>query len=335
MLYLDYSRKEGEWIPNKYGGRENIEAMNFLKKFNEIIHEEYPGILTFAEESTSWPMVSRPTSIGGLGFGLKWNMGWMNDILEYISKEPVHRKYHHNDLTFSLIYAFSENFILPFSHDEVVHGKGAMLNKMPGDLWQKLANLRLLYAFMYAHPGKKLLFMGCEIGQWDEWDCHKSVDWHLEQYESHQKMLTYVRTLNHHYRECTALHTLDFSHEGFEWIDFHDVENCVVSFVRKGVDPDDIVVAIFNFTPLPRQNYRLGFPGPGHYEEFFNSDAAEFGGSNVRNPEPLHAEEAPWGSMQYSSAITLPPLGAVYFRSVARPSSQSTSEINRRNKGKE
>lgn len=322
MLYLDYSRKAGEWIPNEYGGRENLGAVDFLKTFNQIIHEEHPGILTFAEESTAWPMVSRPTYVGGLGFGLKWNMGWMNDILEYISKDSVHRKYFHHHLTFSLNYAFSENFILPFSHDEVVHGKRSMLNKMPGDVWQKLANLRLLYAFMYAHPGKKLLFMGCEFGQWDEWDCQKSLDWHLLQWESHRQIADLIRTLNYLHRDCAALHALDFSWEGFEWVDFHDTDNCVVSFIRRGEDPDDRVIAIFNFTPVPRQGYRLGVPGPGQYEEFFNSDASEFGGSNVRNPEPLTAEEAPWGNMKHSFAITLPPWGALYFRSVAQTPSR-------------
>jgi 1,4-alpha-glucan branching enzyme len=322
MLYLDYSRKAGEWIPNEYGGRENLGAVDFLKTFNQIIHEEHPGILTFAEESTAWPMVSRPTYVGGLGFGLKWNMGWMNDILEYISKDSVHRKYFHHHLTFSLVYAFSENFILPFSHDEVVHGKRSMLNKMPGDVWQKLANLRLLYAFMYAHPGKKLLFMGCEFGQWDEWDCQKSLDWHLLQWKSHRQIADLIRTLNYLHRDCAALHALDFSWEGFEWVDFHDTDNCVVSFIRRGEDPDDRVIAIFNFTPVPRQGYRLGVPGPGQYEEFFNSDASEFGGSNVRNPEPLTAEEAPWGNMKHSFAITLPPWGALYFRSVAQTPSR-------------
>lgn len=314
MLYLDYSRAAGEWIPNQFGGRENLEAVDFIKKFNEIVHKEYPGFLTFAEESTAWPMVSRPTSSGGLGFGYKWNMGWMHDTLEYISKDPVYRRYHHHTITFSMIYAFNENFILPFSHDEVVHGKGSMLSKMPGDLWQKFANLRLLYAYMWAHPGKKLLFMGQEIGQWNEWNCMSSMDWHLTQYDSHRKLSDFMAKLNEVYRTIPALHTIDFSWEGFEWIDLHDQDNSLLSFMRKGRNPDDVVVCAFNFTPVPRVTYRLGVPRPGAYEQVLNSDADAFGGSNAACMTTVDAEERDWQGQKYSIGIALPPLGAVFFR---------------------
>lgn len=314
MLYLDYSRKEGEWVPNQYGGRENLEAVDFLKKFNEIIHGEYPGFLTFAEESTAWPMVSRPTYIGGLGFDFKWNMGWMHDTLVYISKEPVHRKYHHHELTFSLIYAFTENFILPFSHDEVVHGKGSMLSKMPGDLWQKFANLRTLYAYMFAHPGKKLLFMGCEFGQWREWNHHESLDWHLLDYDSHKKLEFLVQELHRVYRECPALHEVDFSWEGFEWLDLHDWEQSIISFFRRGKDPNEIVACVLNFTPVPRHGYRIGVPLPGVYEEVLNTDADKFGGSNVVNSPTTHSDDIPWMGRPYSVPLTVPPLGGVYLR---------------------
>jgi 1,4-alpha-glucan branching enzyme len=314
MLYLDYSRQPGEWIPNKFGGNENLEAIEFIKKFNEIIHREYPGFLTFAEESTSWPMVSRPVYLGGLGFDLKWNMGWMHDILLYMSKECVHRQYHHNDLTFSLHYAWTENFILPFSHDEVVYGKRSMIDKMPGDTWQKFANLRLLYSFMWTHPGKKLLFMGCEFAQWNEWNYQESLHWHLLDESLHRQMLDLVSTLNGIYRERPELHQIDFSHEGFEWIDFHDVQQSIISFIRRGVHEEDFTVCAFNFTPLPREGYRVGVPRPGIYREIFNSDAAPFGGSNVINPAPLPADTSPWGSQPYSVQVTLPPLGAVFLR---------------------
>jgi 1,4-alpha-glucan branching enzyme len=314
MLYLDYSRQEGEWIPNRYGGRENLEAVDFLKKFNEIIHREYPGFLTFAEESTAWPMVSRPTYLGGLGFDIKWNMGWMHDTLEYFCKDPVHRKYHHHNITFSLLYAFSENFILPFSHDEVVHGKGAMLSKMPGDLWQKFANLRLLYMYMFAHPGKKLLFMGDEVGQWREWNYRESVDWHLLQYDSHKKLQTLVRDMHRIYKEMPALHQIDFSGEGFQWIDLHDWEQSVISFIRRGRDPRDMVVCICNFTPVPRNDYRLGMPEPGVYEEILNSDAEKYGGGNVVNTTPLQTEDIPWMGRLCSIPVTVPPLGVVWLK---------------------
>ncbi len=314
MLYLDYSRKEGEWIPNQYGGRENLEAVSFLKKFNEIVHQDYPGFLTFAEESTAWPMVSRPTYLGGLGFDFKWNMGWMHDTLEYISKEPVYRKFHHHEITFSMIYAFSENFILPFSHDEVVHGKGSMLSKMPGDMWQQFANLRLLYAYMCAHPGKKLLFMGSEFGQWREWNHHESLDWHLLQYESHQKLSQLVGELNRLYRDNLALHQVDFSWEGFEWIDLHDWEQSILSFIRRGKDPQDTIVCVFNFTPVPRHQYRVGTTLPGAYEQILNTDSDLFGGSNVQNPHIINSENVAWQGKYHSIPLTLPPLGAVFYR---------------------
>jgi len=314
MLYLDYSRKEGQWVPNQFGGRENLEAVAFLKRFNELMHGEYPGVITLAEESTAWPMVSRPTYLGGLGFTFKWNMGWMHDTLEYFAKEPVHRKYHHNHLTFSLLYAFTENFILPFSHDEVVHGKRSMLDKMPGDLWQKFANLRLLYAYMWAHPGKKLLFMGSEFGQWNEWNCHESLDWHLTQWESHWKLQHLCRDLNRLYKTIGALHQIDFSWDGFQWIDLHDSDQSTISFLRKGRKPGDVVACVFNCTPVPRQGYRLGVPGPGLYREIFNSDSEAYGGSNLGNAGAVEAEPWAWQGQPYSVLITLPPLGGLYLR---------------------
>jgi 1,4-alpha-glucan branching enzyme len=318
MLYLDYSREDGEWIPNEYGGRENLPAVDFLKRFNEIIHEQYPGITTFAEESTAWPMVSRPTYLGGLGFDFKWNMGWMHDTLEYFSKEAVHRKYHHNNITFSLLYAFSENFILPFSHDEVVHGKRSMLDKMPGDAWQKFANLRLLYSYMYAHPGKKLVFMGCEIGQWNEWNFQSSVEWNLLDFEPHRRLKDCLATLNNFYRDLPEMHKIDFSWDGFEWIDFHDSDQSIVSFIRKTQQDasTEHTACVYNFTPVPRHNYRLGVPAHGRYEEIYNSDSTEFGGSGVNNGGAVYSEPTPWQGQAFSICVTLPPLGACYFRHV-------------------
>ncbi|NLG33972.1 MAG: 1,4-alpha-glucan branching protein GlgB [Lentisphaerae bacterium] len=314
MLYLDYSRNEGEWIPNKYGGRENLEAVDFLKKFNELIHVEYPGFLTFAEESTAWPMVSRPVYLGGLGFDLKWNMGWMNDTLDYMHKNPLFRKYHHHEMTFSLIYAFNENFILPFSHDEVVHGKGSMLSKMPGDMWQQFANLRLLYAFMFAHPGKKLTFMGMEFGQWREWQHNESLDWHLLQYDSHSGLQRLARDLNAMLKGFACLHQIDFSWEGFEWIDLNDWENSTLFTLRKGKSPDDLMVCGFNFTPVPREGYRMGVPHMGTYEEVLNTDATIYGGSGMGNSRFVRAEPQEWQSRAQSIPVTIPPLGAVFFR---------------------
>jgi 1,4-alpha-glucan branching enzyme len=314
MLYLDYSRQPGEWLPNQFGGNENLEAVAFIKQFNEVVHREYPDVLTFAEESTAWPQVSRPTYLGGLGFDLKWNMGWMHDMLEYMSKDPVHRRYHHNTLTFSLLYAFTENFVLPFSHDEVVHGKGAMLSKMPGDDWQKFANLRALYGYMYAHPGKKLLFMGGEIGQRSEWNHDWQLDWPLLDHDFHRKLQAYVKALNKLYVEQPALHQVDFSWEGFQWIDFHDVDQGVVSFVRRAHDPADIILAAANFTPVPREGYRLGVPAPGFYREIFNSDSALYGGGNMGNEGGRSSEPTPWQGQQHSISLTVPPLAVVFFK---------------------
>ncbi|HRE25206.1 MAG TPA: 1,4-alpha-glucan branching protein GlgB [Anaerolineales bacterium] len=314
MLYLDYSRNSGEWVPNKFGGRENLEAVDFLKRFNELVHQEHPDVLTFAEESTSWPMVSRPVYLGGLGFDLKWNMGWMHDILEYIQKDPVYRRYHHNALTFSLIYAFTENFILPFSHDEVVHGKRSMLHKMPGDDWQRFANLRALYAFMYAHPGKKLLFMGSEFGQFNEWNAQTGLDWHWLDRDLNHRLLAFVRDLNALYRAEPALHEVDFDWEGFEWIDFRDVDNSIVSLVRRARNRDDLVIVAANYTPIPREGYRIGVPRAGFYREILNSDSVHYGGGNLGNSGGLAAEPQPWQNQPYSLKVTIPPLGVVYLK---------------------
>ena len=273
MLYLDYSRKAGEWVPNKFGGRENLEAIDFIRRFNELVHAEAPGVLTIAEESTSWPMVTRPTYMGGLGFDLKWNMGWMHDMLSYMEKDPIYRRYHQNQVTFSLIYAFHENFILPFSHDEVVHLKRSMLDKMPGDVWQKYANVRALYAYMIGHPGKKLIFMGGEFGQWSEWNEARSLDWHLLDWEDHRQLQSYVRDLGRLYRDEPSLYEVDSSWEGFQWIDFADAESSIISFVRRSKDPADTLVFVCNFTPQPHVGYRIGLPIAGYYEEMLNSDA--------------------------------------------------------------
>ncbi len=314
MLYLDYSRNEGEWVPNIYGGRENLEAIDFIKKFNEITHQYFPGILTIAEESTAWAGVSKPVYLGGLGFDMKWNMGWMHDMLEYISKEPVHRKYHQHDLTFGLLYAFTENFVLVLSHDEVVHGKRSMLDKMPGDMWQKFANLRLFYGYMYAHPGKKLLFMGGEIGQWNEWNFDQSLDWHLTQYRQHNRLQKYVQDLNRLYCSEPALYEVDFHYLGFDWIDFHDAENSVVSFIRYSKKRDDYIVVVCNFTPVPRFTYRVGVPEKCYYREILNSDSREYWGSNLGNAGGVHAEETPWNGKPCSINIIIPPLSVLYFK---------------------
>jgi 1,4-alpha-glucan branching enzyme len=315
MLYLDYGRKEGEWIPNEYGGRENLEATAFLRRFNEVVYQESPGVQTIAEESTAWPMVSRPTYLGGLGFGLKWDMGWMHDTLEYMTKDPIYRKYHHNNLTFRLIYAFFENFILPLSHDEVVHGKGSLLGKMPGDDWQKFANLRLLLGYMYAQPGKKLLFMGGEIGQWREWAHDESLEWHLLDYSPHLGLKRWVEELNGFYRSQPALYELDFDLAGFEWIDCNDVDHSVVSLMRKGRSPDNLIVVICNFTPTTQSNYRIGVPQPGFWRELLNSDAREYGGSGQGNLGGVDAAPIPLHGRPYSLTITLPPVSAVFFKS--------------------
>ncbi|MEK7773867.1 MAG: 1,4-alpha-glucan branching protein GlgB, partial [Deltaproteobacteria bacterium] len=293
MLYLDYSRKEGEWIPNEYGGRENIEAIHFIKSLNEAVYHEFPDVQTAAEESTAWPMVSRPTYLGGLGFGMKWNMGWMHDTLKYFSKDPLYRKYYHNQLTFSIWYAFSENFVLPLSHDEVVHGKGSLIGKMHGDEGQRFANLRTLYGYMYTHPGKKLLFMGCEFGQVKEWVHEESLEWHVLQYPLHRGLLNWVKDLNRLYRSEPALHDLDFEDAGFEWIDFHNWEESVISYIRKGRTTGDTILAVCNLTPVARHNYRIGVSAGGYWKEMLNSDASEYGGNGLGNLGGVNAENVP------------------------------------------
>ncbi len=314
MLYLDYSRKPGEWVPNRYGGNENLEAVDFVKRFNELTHQRHPGTLTAAEESTAWPAVSRPTYLGGLGFSLKWNMGWMHDTLLYFSKDPVFRKYHHNNLTFSLLYAFNENFVLVLSHDEVVHGKRSLLAKMPGDVWQQFANLRALYGLMYAHPGKKMLFMGGEFGQWIEWNSNQSLDWHLLDYEPHRKLRELVRDLNRLYRSEPALHQVDFDWTGFEWVDFQDVENSVIAFLRRARNRDDYVLVVCNFTPVPRSNYRVGVPREGWHRELLSTDALDYGGGGISNQPGRQAEARPWHNQPCSLELTLPPLGVVILK---------------------
>ena len=314
MIYLDYSRQPGEWIPNQYGGNENLEAIDFLKRFNEVLHSTHPGVLTIAEESTAWTGVSRPTYLGGLGFSLKWNMGWMNDTLRYFSKDPIHRKYEHDNLTFSLLYAFTENFILVLSHDEVVHGKRSLLDKMPGDFQQRFANLRALYGYMYGHPGKKLLFMGGEIGQWWEWNHDESVHWHLLQYESHHGLQRYVRDLNRLYQSEPALYEVDFDYHGFEWIDFRDAEGSIISFIRRGKDPEDFLVFVYNFTPVARMGYRVGVPKGGFYKEVMNSDSGSYWGGNMGNFGGIWAEDVPWHGRVSSLSLAIPPLSMVVMK---------------------
>ena len=318
MLYLDYSRKEGEWMPNKYGGRENLEAIAFLRRFNEEVYKSYPDVQTIAEESTAWPMVSKPTYVGGLGFGIKWDMGWMHDTLVYITKDPIYRKYHHNDLTFRMLYAFTENFILPLSHDEVVHGKSSLLGKMPGDDWQKFANLRLLLGYMYAQPGKKLLFMGAELGQWREWHHDESLDWHLLEYQRHTEIKKWVEDLNRLYRSEPAIYELDCEPAGFEWIDGSDVKHSVISFTRKGKSTGDIVLIVCNFTSMTHFNYRVGAPHSGFWTELLNSDAKQYGGSGQGNLGGVKAATVPWHGRPYSLNITVPPLATVFFKSNGR-----------------
>jgi len=312
MLYLDYSREPGEWVPNCFGGRENLDAIYFLKRFNEVSYERFPGIITIAEESTAWPGVSRPTYLGGLGFGFKWNMGWMHDLLNYMGLDPIHRRFHQGSITFALLYAFHEHFILVLSHDEVVHGKGALLGKMPGDMWQKFANLRMFYGLMWAHPGKKLLFQGGEFGQWDEWRYNQSLDWHLTKFPLHAGISSLVRQLNFLYQTYPALYELDDSHAGFEWIDFHDTENSVIAFLRKSAD-GQILVFIMNGTPVVRSGYRIGVPHEGFYREVLNTDSEDYGGSNVGNRGGLSADPIPWQGREHSIQIELPPLAMVGF----------------------
>jgi 1,4-alpha-glucan branching enzyme len=314
MLYLDYSRENGEWIPNCFGGRENLEAIHFLKEFNERVHGEFPGVLTVAEESTAYPGVSRPTFVGGLGFSLKWNMGWMNDTLRYMRKDPIHRRYHHGELTFSLIYAFTENFMLPLSHDEVVHGKGALLDQMPGDLWQKFANLRLLYSFMWTHPGKKLLFQGCDIAQWNEFHHDAEPQWDLLQWESHRGMKNCIADLNEVYRREPALHQVDFEGSGFEWVDCHSNDVSVLAFLRKARNPADHLLICCNFTPTPRENYRVGVPHEAFYREIFNSDSSHYAGSNAGNFPGLQSEYIEAQGRPLSVNVAIPPLGLCIFK---------------------
>jgi 1,4-alpha-glucan branching enzyme len=313
MLHLDYSRNEGDWIPNIYGGNENLEAMAFLGQLNVLCHGQCPGAIVVAEESTAWPQVTRPTWVGGLGFSMKWNMGWMHDTLDYISKDPIFRQYHHNQLTFGMMYAFTENFQLPFSHDEVVHGKGSMIGKMPGDDWQKFANLRLLYTYLYTYPGSKLLFMGCEFGQWSEWAHGRSLDWHLLNEGSgetnpHIGLQTLVKDLNKLYTTLPSLYERGFQHDGFEWVDCHDSTQSVISYLRKSSTGFTLVV--LNFTPTLRENYRLGVPVAGRYHEIFNSDSAYYAGSNKGNPSEIPTEPVSWMGHAQSMQLTLPPLGA-------------------------
>ncbi|HXY03852.1 MAG TPA: 1,4-alpha-glucan branching protein GlgB [Terriglobales bacterium] len=314
MLYLDYSRKHGEWLPNQYGGRENLEAIDFLRHFNLEAYSEHSDIQTFAEESTAWPMVSRPTYVGGLGFGFKWDMGWMHDTLEYFKQDPIHRKYHHNQLTFRMLYGFTENFVLPLSHDEVVHGKGSLIGKMPGDEWQRFANLRLLYGYMYAQPGKKLLFMGGEFGQVREWTHDSSLEWHVLQYPFHSGVQRWVEQLNRLYREQPALHELDNDPAGFEWIDCNDNAASTISLLRKGRSPNERIVVVGNFTPIPRFGYRVGVPSDGFWRELLNSDSRDYGGSNMGNVGGVRAEPISAHGRPYSVSLTLPPLAALFLK---------------------
>jgi 1,4-alpha-glucan branching enzyme len=313
MLYLDYSRKEGEWIPNKDGGRENLEAVEFLKRFNEELYREYPGSFSVAEESTSWPGVSKPTSMGGLGFGYKWNMGWMNDSLEYMKREPVHRQYHHNELSFGLVYAFDENFILPLSHDEVVHGKGSILTRMPGDTWQKFANLRAYYGFMWAHPGKKLLFMGCEFAQGNEWNFDAALDWHQCDNPWHGGVKHLVKDLNSVYATTPALYQKDCKAEGFEWLDHENSTQSIYSFIRRGNHEQPPAIVVCNFTPQVHHHFAIGAPEAGFYKEVLNTDSALYGGSNQGNIGGVNTSPQPWQNQPHQLSITVPPLSTVIF----------------------
>ena len=317
MLYLDYSRKAGEWIPNQFGGRENLEAIYFLKRFNEVAYGEFPGVMTIAEESTAWPSVSRPTYLGGLGFGFKWNMGWMNDSLRYLALDPAYRRFHQGEATFSLVYAFTEHFILVLSHDEVVHGKKSLLGKMPGDDWQKFANLRMFLAWMWAHPGKKLIFQGIEFGQWAEWNYRQSLDWHLTQDPLHDGLRRLVQHLNHLYRSEPSFYELDDTYDGFEWIDFGDADNSVLSFARKSRG-GDVILFVVNATPVVREGYRVGAPGAGFYREILNTDAQTYGGSNAGNCGGMRAENTFWQGRNHSLNLRLPPLSVIGFKRVDR-----------------
>jgi 1,4-alpha-glucan branching enzyme len=314
MLYLDYCRKEGEWLPNQYGGRENLEAADFLRQANYVIFSYFPGILSIAEESTSWPMVSWPTYMGGLGFNLKWNMGWMHDMLDYFSMDPWFRQFHQNNITFSMWYNHSENFMLALSHDEVVHGKSNLIGKMPGDTWQKLANIRCLFSYMFTHPGKKTLFMGMEFGQWSEWNVWADLEWHLLEYAPHQQLKQFMGNLNHLYRQEPALYTQDFAEPGFEWIDCSDNRHSVVAFLRRAKDSEEFVIVVCNFTPQPHSHYRIGVPELGFYTELFNSDAREYGGSNMGNLGGKWTDEWSYHNRPYSIDLCIPPLGTLILK---------------------
>jgi 1,4-alpha-glucan branching enzyme len=313
MLYLDYSREEGQWVPNEFGGNEDLDAVQFLKQLNEVVHARHPGIISAAEESTAWPGVSRPTYLGGLGFGFKWNMGWMHDTLRYFQQDPIYRRWHHHELTFSLVYAFTENFILPLSHDEVVHGKGSLISKMPGDHWQKHANLRALYAYMWAHPGKKLLFMGQEFAQEQEWSHSRSLDWHLLEHRDKSGIQSLVRDLNHLYKKRPALWENDFEPAGFYWLEPNDAESSVVAFARTSKDFTDIVACVLNLTPSPRSGYRIGLPREGRWVEALNTDSTHYGGSDMGNFGGVEAEAIPWGGQPFSAEFTLPPLSGLWL----------------------
>ncbi len=326
MLYLDYSRQPGQWVPNRFGGRENLEAIDFLKRFNELVHLEYPSALTMAEESTAWPMVTKPTFLGGLGFDMKWNMGWMNDMLKYVEQDPVYRRYHHNLITFSLMYAFNEQFLLPLSHDEVVHLKKSLLEKMPGDEWRKFANLRALFGYMFTHPGKKLLFMGGEFGQRTEFNEQRSLDWHELNNEPNGRLLVFMRDLLHAYRNQPALHEVDFSWEGFQWLIANDSDNSIIAFARKAKDPDDMVVVVCNFTPLPRYNYRLPVPRNGYYREILNSDSSAYWGSNVGNAGGLETVPDPWSEGGCALYLAVPPLSVLLLKPDPLPAAEAVEE---------
>jgi 1,4-alpha-glucan branching enzyme len=313
MLYLDYSRREGEWVPNEFGGREDLDAVGFLQQLNEVLHGREPGVISAAEESTAWPGVSRPVYLGGLGFGFKWNMGWMHDTLDYFQHEAIHRRFHHHQLTFSLVYAFTENFVLPLSHDEVVHGKRSLVDKLPGDRWQKLANLRALYAYQWAHPGKQLLFMGGEIAQWREWDAETSLDWHLLEQSDHQGVQSLVRDLNRVYRETPALWEVDFEPSGFRWLEPNDAATNVLAFARFGKDPKRPLVCVCNLSPVPRYGYRVGMPVSDRWREALNTDSTFYGGSGEGNLGEVEVEALPWHDQPYSAELTLPPLGVVWL----------------------
>lgn len=318
MLYLDYAKQPGQWVSNIYGGNENLEAVAFMKKLNEVIFEHFPNTLMIAEESSQWPMITQPTYIGGLGYNFKWNMGWMNDILEYMQLDSIHKKWYHNKLTFSFMYTYSENYFLPLSHDEVVHGKKSLLNKMPGNYWEKFANLRLLYSYMFSHPGKKLLFMGGEFGQFSEWQCEQSLDWHLLNYDMHKKLHTFAKDLNHFYRNHRSLWELDHDVRGLDLIDANDSNQSIITLMRRGKSANDYLIVVCNFTPIPRYNYRIGVPQLVTYQEVFNSDAAEYGGSNFRNNAILSAENMQWHNKPYSLEVNIPPLAAIFIQPQSR-----------------